>query len=34
MQSYLDYFAGHLKDLEYDPRELALALAGLPAVKA
>jgi tryptophan synthase beta chain len=32
MQSYLDFAAGKLKDMEYDPKELALALAGLPAV--
>jgi tryptophan synthase beta chain len=33
MQSYLDFYAGKLKDLEYDPKELAMALAGLPSVK-
>jgi tryptophan synthase beta chain len=33
MQSYLDFCAGKLKDLEYDPKELAMALAGLPSVK-
>jgi tryptophan synthase beta chain len=33
MQSYLDFHAGKLKDLEYDPKELAMALAGLPSVK-
>jgi len=32
MQAYLDFYAGKLKDLEYDPQELAMALAGLPAV--
>jgi tryptophan synthase beta chain len=32
MQSYLDYFAGKLSDLQYDEAELAMALAGLPAV--
>ncbi len=34
MQAYLDYFAGKLKDLSYDEKELAMALAGLPAVAA
>jgi tryptophan synthase beta chain len=33
MQAYIDYFGGKLKDLEYDEAELAMALAGLPAVK-
>jgi tryptophan synthase beta chain len=32
MQAYMDYFAGKLKDLEYDEKELAMALAGLPSV--
>jgi tryptophan synthase beta chain len=32
MQAYQDYMAGKLKDLEYDPKELAMALAGLPSV--
>ncbi|MCC7204044.1 MAG: TrpB-like pyridoxal phosphate-dependent enzyme [Phycisphaeraceae bacterium] len=32
MQAYNDYFAGKLKDIAYDPQELAMALAGLPAV--
>jgi len=32
MGAYIDYFAGKLKDLEYDPKELAMALAGLPVV--
>jgi tryptophan synthase beta chain len=32
MQAYIDYFAGKLQDLEYDPSELAMALAGLPSV--
>ena len=32
MQAYIDYFAGKLKDLEYDEAELAMALAGLPSV--
>jgi tryptophan synthase beta chain len=34
MQAYIDYFAGNLKDLDYDEAELAMALAGLPAVPA
>jgi tryptophan synthase beta chain len=34
MQAYIDYFAGKLKDLEYDEAELAMALAGLPSVRA
>jgi tryptophan synthase beta chain len=34
MQAYMDYFAGKLQDLEYDEAELAMALAGLPSVKA
>jgi tryptophan synthase beta chain len=33
MQAYTDYFAGKLVDQEYDPQELAMALAGLPSVK-
>ena len=32
MQAYTEYFAGNLVDQDYDERELALALAGLPAV--
>jgi tryptophan synthase beta chain len=32
MQAYLDYFSGRLTDQEYDERELAMALAGLPSV--
>jgi tryptophan synthase beta chain len=32
MQAYTDYFAGTLTDQEYDESELAMALAGLPAV--
>ena len=32
MQAYTDYFAGTLKDQAYDENELAMALAGLPAV--
>jgi tryptophan synthase beta chain len=34
MQAYMDYFAGKLKDLNYDENELAMALAGLPSVGA
>ncbi len=34
MQAYMDYFAGKLVDQKYDERELAMALSGLPAVKA
>jgi tryptophan synthase beta chain len=33
MQAYMDYFAGKLVDQDYDEQELAMALAGLPAVK-
>ncbi|HSD44450.1 MAG TPA: TrpB-like pyridoxal phosphate-dependent enzyme [Burkholderiales bacterium] len=33
MQAYMDYFAGKLVDQDYDEKELAMALAGLPAVK-
>ena len=33
MQAYMDYFAGKLTDQEYDEKELAMALAGLPSVK-
>jgi tryptophan synthase beta chain len=32
MQAYVDYFAGKLKDVDYDEGELAMALAGLPSV--
>jgi tryptophan synthase beta chain len=32
MQAYSDYFSGKLVDQEYDERELAMALAGLPSV--
>jgi tryptophan synthase beta chain len=32
MQAYIDYFAGKLEDRDYDQRELAMALAGLPSV--
>jgi tryptophan synthase beta chain len=34
MQAYTDYFAGKLVDQDYDEKELAMALAGLPSVKA
>ena len=34
MQAYIDYFAGRLTDQVYDEAELAMALAGLPSVKA
>ncbi len=34
MQAYMDYFAGKLRDLDYDEADLAMALAGLPSVKA
>jgi len=34
MQAYIDYFAGRLTDQEYGEAELAMALAGLPSVKA
>jgi tryptophan synthase beta chain len=33
MQAYMDYFAGKLVDQQYDEKELAMALAGLPSVK-
>jgi len=33
MQAYSDYFSGKLVDQDYDERELAMALAGLPSVK-
>jgi tryptophan synthase beta chain len=32
MQAYIDYFAGKLEDRDYDERELAMALSGLPSV--
>ena len=32
MQAYMDYFAGKLTDQAYDEADLAMALAGLPAV--
>jgi tryptophan synthase beta chain len=34
MQAYIDYFGGKLQDLSYDEAELAMALSGLPSVKA
>ncbi|MDP1716889.1 MAG: TrpB-like pyridoxal phosphate-dependent enzyme [Burkholderiales bacterium] len=34
MQAYIDYFGGKLTDQTYDESELAMALAGLPSVKA
>ncbi|MBI3937061.1 MAG: TrpB-like pyridoxal phosphate-dependent enzyme [Betaproteobacteria bacterium] len=34
MQAYIDYFAGRLVDQNYDEGELAMALAGLPSVRA
>jgi tryptophan synthase beta chain len=34
MQAYADYFSGKLVDQDYDEQELAMALAGLPSVKA
>ncbi len=34
MQAYMDYAAGKLVDQQYDESELAMALAGLPSVKA
>lgn len=33
MQSYIDYHAGKLENYDYPAEEIALALAGLPAVK-
>jgi len=32
MQAYTDYFAGKLVDQQYDERELADGVAGLPSV--
>ena len=32
MQAYIDYAAGKLKDEAYSEEEVAMALAGLPAV--
>jgi tryptophan synthase beta chain len=34
MQAYIDYFEGKLVDRDYDEKELATALAGLPSVAA
>jgi tryptophan synthase beta chain len=34
MQAYMDYFSGKLVDQKYDEKELAMALSGLPSVKA
>jgi tryptophan synthase beta chain len=34
MQAYTDYFSGRLEDQQYDEKELAMALAGLPSVGA
>jgi tryptophan synthase beta chain len=34
MQAYMDYSAGKLVDQKLDEGELAMALAGLPSVKA
>jgi len=34
MGAYTDYFAGKLEDRDYDEKELAMALAGLPSVAA
>jgi tryptophan synthase beta chain len=34
MQAYMDYFAGKLTDQQYNEKELAMALAGLPSVAA
>jgi tryptophan synthase beta chain len=34
MQAYIDYHAGKLQNYDYPAEEVALALAGLPAVKA
>ena len=33
MQSYIDYHAGKLKNFDYPEEEIAMALAGLPAVR-
>jgi tryptophan synthase beta chain len=32
MAAYIDYFSGKLQDVSYDERELAKAMADLPAV--
>ena len=34
MQAYINYFEGKLVDQDYDEKELAMALAGLPSVAA
>ena len=34
MGAYISYFEGKLVDQDYDQKELAMALAGLPAVAA
>ena len=34
MQAYINYFEGNLVDQNYDEKELAMALAGLPSVAA
>ncbi|HUF20957.1 MAG TPA: TrpB-like pyridoxal phosphate-dependent enzyme [Burkholderiales bacterium] len=34
MQAYMDYFSGKLTDEQYEEAELAMALSGLPSVKA
>jgi tryptophan synthase beta chain len=34
MQAYSDYFAGKLKDEDYDPKALEASLAHLPKVAA
>jgi tryptophan synthase beta chain len=33
MQSYIDYHAGKLENYDYPEEEIAMALAGLPAVR-
>jgi len=32
MQAYIDYHAGKLQNYDYPAEEIAMALAGLPAV--
>jgi tryptophan synthase beta chain len=32
MQAYIDYHAGKLENYDYPEEEIAMALAGLPAV--
>jgi hypothetical protein len=34
MQAYITFFEGKLVDQDYDEKELAMALAGLPSVAA